>query len=115
MKRLLIAVLIVLFIAPVVFAGEFKFVTVSDLHITGTIKRLKSDATLNVLILGYNKDIKYQDIPVLADSVKAVRKSYLRAGIDKSKTVLGFALGEGELWKKYNFKKDGVYVKLFRD
>ena len=114
MKKALITVLLILFVVPVLYADTFKFMPANSEHIMNTAKAVKSDDALNVLILGYSKDVKYQGIPSLVNSVKNVRNCYLAAGIDKSRTTTAFVVGNGELWKKYSFEKDGVYIKLFR-
>jgi hypothetical protein len=112
MKKLLIMLFIVLFITPVVCADDFRFMPANTPHIMDTAKALKSDDTLNVVIMGYNHDAAYKDVPVLANNVRVVRKLYLDVGIAANRIKLGFALGKGELWRKYNFGEDGVYIKL---
>jgi len=91
----------------------FNIMPADTSKIFDTIEIMKSDDTINVLVLGYTRRIKYQDIPSLVDSVMFVRKFYLGANIDKDRTTLVFYIGQGNFWKKYNFEKGGVYIKLF--
>ena len=113
MKKTLITVLLVLFVVPVLHADTFKIMSADTSNITDTIRAIKDDDTVNLLVLGYTRRIKYQDIPSLVDSVMFVRKFYLSANIDKDRTTLAFVIGQGNFWKKYNFEKGGVYIKLF--
>ena len=114
MKKLLIVLFIVLFVAPIVCANEFEFELINDAAISNTTKILKADNTLKVFIIGYAAGISYQEISILSDLVRRARNSYTDLGINRNRITLGFVLGNGTLWKKYNFGKDGVYVKLGR-
>ena len=96
-------------------AGKtFNVMPADTSKVMDTVKIMKSDDAVDVLILGYTSFAEYKDVPSLVDSVMEVRKFYLNADIDKDRTTLAFVIGQGNFWKKYNFEKDGVYIKLFR-
>lgn len=110
MKKLFIALIFVLFIIPVVYADKyFEYVPATEKNIISMAKFMEKDASLMIIISGYSKEIKPDEVDALVDSVKAVEELCMLAGIYDKILVIKFA---NEDPKRYNKLKDGVYIKL---
>jgi len=109
MKKLFaMLVLIILFVTPVAYAKDFKFIPANTAHILNTIKELKYNPQLEIEIFGYAETFDNN----LLEEVLKVRERYLDAGIDEIRITIGLGNKDGLMEEKFKFKKDGVYIKL---
>jgi hypothetical protein len=86
-------------------AGD-NYMPADTYHIMEAAKQMKADKTLNVMVMVYCKEYKYPDIDDLVISGEDVIDAFLYVDIEQGRIFLGFT--------NRNFKKDGVYIKLFQ-
>ncbi len=96
-------------------AKDYKFIPANTAHIMNTVKELKYNPQLKIEIFGYVETLTKENDTKLIEDVLKVQECYLDAGIEDNRITIGLGNKGGIVEEKFKFKKDGVYIKLFRN